>query len=128
MQSKVQISNAQIKFSNVINNADIRDLFVIKDPKVLTFIGSNLGLINLLTEANQQIRKWFPSEELRLDFSDNSGVSAWIKLELCILTTLHEDEAFLRFDQFNEKWWFSCLDEAAKDLFIVLKFKNQNVA
>ena len=95
-------------------------LFNIRDPKILAFIASDSDLTNLLIEANKQIRKWFPSENLRLDFIDDIPS----RLELSIFVSLNDYEAFSKFDEFNEKWWFPCSKQATKYLFIVLGFQN----
>lgn len=102
------------------NNSKIATLFNIRDSKILAFIASDSDLNNLLIEANKQIRKWFPSENLRLDFIDDIPS----KLELSISVSLSDYEAFSKFDEFNEKWWFPCSKQATKYLFIVLGFQN----
>ena len=102
------------------SNAAISSLFNIRDSKILAFIASDSDLTNLLIEANKQIRKWFPSENLRLDFIDDIPS----KLELSISVSLSDYEAFSKFDEFNEKWWFPCSKQATKYLLIVLGFQN----
>ena len=102
------------------NDSKIASLFNIRNPKILAFIASDSNLTDLLIEANKQVRKWFPSENLRLDFIDD--ISS--KLELSIFVSLSDYEAFSKFDKFNEKWWFPCSKEGTKRLFIVLGFQN----
>lgn len=103
-----------------VSKSKIARLFNICNPQVLAFITSNLELTDLLIDANEQIRKWFPSENLRLDFIDDMPS----KLELSISVSLSDNEAFYKFDEFNENWWFTCSKEATKHLFIVLGFQN----
>jgi len=102
------------------NDARIASLFNIRDSKVLDFITSDSDLADLLIEANKQVRKWFTSENLRLDFIDDMPS----KLQLSISVSLSDYEAFSKFDEFNEKWWFPCSKQATKYLFIVLDFQN----
>jgi hypothetical protein len=102
------------------SNAAIASLFNIRNSKILAFIASDSDLTDLLIETNKQIRKWFPSETLRLDFIDDIPS----KLELSISVSLSDYEAFSKFDEFNEKWWFPCSKQATKYLFIVLGFQN----
>ena len=101
-------------------NAAIASLFNIRNSKILAFIASDSDLADLLIETNKQIRKWFPSENLRLDFIDDIPS----KLELSISVSLNDYEAFSKFDEFNENWWFPCSKQATKHLFIVLGFQN----
>ena len=119
---KIPKPTANTTFVNTLQsgNSKIANLFNIRDPKILTFIASDSGLTNLLIEANKQIRKWFPSENLRLDFIDDIPS----RLELSIFVSLNDYEAFSKFDEFNEKWWFPCSKQATKYLFIVLGFQN----
>ena len=102
------------------SNAAIASLFNIRNSKILAFIASDSDLTDLLIETNKQIRKWFPSENLKLDFIDDIPS----KLELSISVSLSDYEAFSKFDEFNEKWWFPCSKQATKYLFIVLGFQN----
>lgn len=113
-----------INISQGINTSQIARLFDIHNPKALAFINSRLELAKLLIEANGQIRKRFPSETLSIDFADGTLTSLWVKIELSIVTSLDVDTAFSRFDDFNENWWFSYLNESTKDLFIILKFQD----
>jgi hypothetical protein len=113
-----------VSISQDINTSQIASLFNIQTPKALAFINSRLELAKLLIEANEQIRKRFPSESLSIDFADGTLTSLWVKIELSIITSLDVDTAFSRFDEFNENWWFSYLNESTKDLFIVLKFQD----
>ena len=110
-------------FSNTlqsVNDARIASLFNIRNSKILDFIASDSGLTSLLIEANKQVRKWCPSENLSLDFIDEMPS----KLELSISVSLDDNEVFSKFDKFNENWWFPCSKEATKHLFIVLGFQN----
>ncbi len=102
------------------NTSKIVSLFNIGNPQILVFIASNLKLTDLLIEANEQIRKWFPSENIKLDFIDDMPS----KLELSISIALSDNESFFKFDEFNKNWWFPCSKEATKYLFIVLGFQN----
>lgn len=103
-----------------VNTSKIVSLFKIGNPQILAFIASNLKLADLLIEANEQIRKRFPSENIKLDFIDDMP----FKIELSISIALSDDEEFSKFDEFNANWWFPCSKEATKYLFIVLDFQN----
>ena len=120
---KISTPTGNTAFVNTLqstNNSRIASLFNIRDSKILAFIASDSDLNNLLIEANKQIRKWFPSENLRLDFIDDIPS----KLELSIFVSLDDNEVFSKFDEFNENWWFPCSKQATKSLFIVLGFQN----
>ena len=125
INTTVEISNptGNKTFFNTLqsgNDTRIASLFNIRNSKILAFIASDSDLTDLLIETNKQIRKWFPSENLRLDFIDDMPS----KLELSIFVSLDDNEVFSKFDEFNEKWWFPCSKQATKYLFIVLGFQN----
>jgi hypothetical protein len=118
--SKLTSNTTLVNTLQGVNTIKIASLFNIRDSQILAFIASDSDLTNLLIEANKQIREWFPSENLRLDFIDDIPS----KLELSISVSLNDYEAFSKFDEFNEKWWFPCSKQATKYLFIVLGFQN----
>ncbi len=118
--SKLTGNTTLINTLQSINTTRIASLFNICNPQILAFVALNSGLTNLLIAANEQIRKSFPSESLRLDFIDDMPS----KLELSISVSLDDNEAFSKFDKLNENWWFPCSKEATKHLFIVLGFQN----
>lgn len=118
--SKPSSNTTFVKALQSVNISKVSSLFNIDNPQISAFIASNLELTDLLIEADEQVRKWFPSEDLRLDFIDDMPS----KLELSIFVSLSDDEAFSKFDKFNENWWFPCSKEATKHLFIVLDFQN----
>ena len=103
-----------------INTSRIASLFDVANPQILAFIALDSELTSLLIVANDQIRKCFPSEALRLDFMVNMPS----KLQLSISISLDDNEAFSKFDKFNENLWFPCSKDATKYLFIVLGFQN----
>ncbi|MFO0196046.1 MAG: hypothetical protein ACK53P_18865, partial [Pseudanabaena sp.] len=87
---------------------------------ILAFIASNLGLANLLLEIYEHIRKRFPNESLDLFFDEDMPNVP--KIAIC--ASADNDETFLKFNEFNENWWFPKLDneDSAIYPFIVLNF------
>ncbi|MEI6429036.1 MAG: hypothetical protein WCO45_11720 [Pseudanabaena sp. ELA607] len=112
--------NDSASFTQDVHINKIDTLFRIQDESVLTFIFSKPELAKLLLEAYKHIRERFPSETLGLGFVDDMPN----KIEICICAPADNDETFLKFNDFNENWWFPRLDE--EDLaiypFIVLNF------
>jgi hypothetical protein len=110
-------SNPVKKFQSAYREM-IKNLFSIQENRVLDFIDSNIELAILLIEACKNIRKSFPNEKLDLAFVDDMPD----KLEIIINGFVDDDNAFLKFNEFNENWWFPRIEENTVTMypFIVL--------
>ena len=113
-------SDAFVHTGQGFNVSKVASLFNIKSSKVLNFINSSQGLASLMLETKKQIRKWFPTDVLEVEFVYDMPD----KLQIAIRSTGDVNQAFERFNEFNEKWWFPCSNEATKHLFIVLNFQD----
>ncbi|MFN9670206.1 MAG: hypothetical protein ACK573_15580, partial [Pseudanabaena sp.] len=94
------------KTSQDIYMNKIAKSFRIQCDSILAFIASNLGLANLLLEIYEHIRKRFPNESLDLFFDEDMPNVP--KIAIC--ASADNDETFLKFNEFNENWWFPKLD------------------
>lgn len=73
-------------------------------PDVSKFIQEHQQLIWLLNDAYKKLRKYFPSEDLRLDLVSDVKIAEKDRFFIHILTSLSESDALNKFNEF-EKYW-----------------------
>lgn len=82
------------------------------------------SLVDILLKAHQEVRKYFPSEKLRLKLSVDPESPQWEKLLLSIYSSPeYVDEALNKLDEFDQKWWIEASLGVAVNLYINLEFE-----
>ncbi len=90
----------------------------------LRFLRKHQSLVDILLKAHQEVRKYFPSEKLRLKLSVDPESPQWEKLLLSICSsTEYVDEALNKLDEFDQKWWIEASLGVAVNLYINLEFE-----
>jgi hypothetical protein len=85
-----------------------------KIPDVSKFIQEHQQLIWLLNDAYKELRKYFPSEDLRMELVSDVKIAEKDRLFIYILTSLSESDALNKFDKFD-KYWEGYRRELAKE-------------
>lgn len=104
---------------------EISKAYLIGDKEELTkFIVDNPAIINLLLEAQKQIRKYFPQEKLSLDVSLAYKDTEWERLEIIVYVDANNsDKALNQLSQFDKDWWLDNCSGIGLKLFIGLDFE-----
>lgn len=88
------------------------------------FLQKHSNLIDVLLEAHPQIRKYFPSEKLRLKLYVDPESPQWEKLVLSICASPESvDQALNQLDELDENWWIDASLGVAVNLCIHLDFE-----
>jgi hypothetical protein len=103
----------------------INELYTIENMlDVNIFLQNHSNLIDIILEAHPQLRKYFPTEKLRLKLFSNPESSQWEKLVLSICASPESvDEALNQLEKFDENWWIDASSGVAVNLCINLDFE-----
>jgi hypothetical protein len=86
------------------------------------FIQAHQELTSLLNEAYQELRKYFSSEDLKLELVTDPEIAGEQQLFVYIFTSLSVTDALQKFDEFDEQWWLDRIDRANGLLNFNLRF------
>ncbi len=103
----------------------INDFYIVENTvDVNRFLQNNSNLIDVILEAHLQIRKYFPTEKLRLKLFTDPESSQWEKLVLSVFANPESvDEALNKLEEFDENWWIDASSGVAVNLCIHLDFE-----
>ncbi|MTJ08397.1 hypothetical protein [Anabaena sp. UHCC 0204] len=103
----------------------INDFYTVENTvDVNRFLQNHSNLINVILEAHPQIRKYFPTEELRLKLYVDPESSEWEYLIISICANPESaDEGLNKLDEFKENWWSDASYGVAVNLSIDLEFE-----
>lgn len=88
------------------------------------FLENHANLIDVILEAYPQIRKYFPTEKLRLKLYIDPESSEWEYLIISICVSSESvDEALNKQNEFDENWWLNASLGVAVNLSIDLEFE-----
>jgi hypothetical protein len=97
--------------------------YILSKPSAVgNFLQAHQELISLLTEAYQELRKYFSSEDLKLELVADSEIADERQLFVYIFTALSVTDALKQFDEFDDKWWLYRIDRANGLLNFNLRF------
>ncbi|MEA5553032.1 hypothetical protein VB713_18975 [Anabaena cylindrica UHCC 0172] len=109
------------------NNIKLRKIFffyTIENINVRRFLQKHSNLIDVILEAHPQIRKYFPTEKLRLQLYVDPESPQWEKLVLSICASPESvDESLNQLNEFDENWWIDASLGVAVNLCIHLDFE-----
>jgi hypothetical protein len=103
----------------------ISKLFTLENPlQIVKFLNKKPEILSWLLKSYQEIRKYFPTEKLRLSYSTDPEIPQWEKLVLaiCVSPEFSED-AFKKLDTFDENWWLDASSKANVNLCIDVDFE-----
>jgi hypothetical protein len=87
--------------------------YILLEPSsVSNFIQEHQELVSLLNEAYQEIKKYFPSEDLRLELVSDPEIAEDQQLFIYVLTSLSATDALKKLDEFDGQWWLERIDRA----------------
>jgi hypothetical protein len=86
------------------------------------FIQAHQEITSLLDEAYQELRKYFSSEDLKLELVTDPEIAGEQQLFVYIFTSLSVTDALQKFDEFDEQWWLDRIDRANGLLNFNLRF------
>jgi hypothetical protein len=93
-----------------------------KSSAVGNFLQAHQELTSLLNEAYQELRKYFSSEDLKLELVTDPEIAGEQQLFVYIFTSLSVTDALQKFDEFDEQWWLDRIDRANGLLNFNLRF------
>jgi hypothetical protein len=97
--------------------------YILSKPSVVSnFLQAHQELISLLDEAYQELRKYFSSEDFKLELVADPEIGDDRQLFVYIFTALSVTDALKQFDEFDEKWWLDKIDRANGLLNFNLRF------
>jgi hypothetical protein len=91
-------------------------------PEIQRFLGSNTHLLPMLTEARQQIARYFPGAPLALEVTTDPEALDNEQLIAIIITSVSADEAFECLEQLDQGWWLGVIRQAKGKLSISVEF------
>ncbi len=113
----------------LISQADIESLersYTFREkPEVVQFIEKHPFLVPVLLAAPDQIRHYFPNEQLFLEVDSDPEIGNYVQLVLSILTTLDPYVAMDREDRLDAEWWRSLSHEERKHLCPILAYSDE---
>jgi hypothetical protein len=81
------------------------DGYILSKPSAVdNFLQTHTELVLLLNEAYQELRKYFSSEDLKLELVADPEIAGDQQLFVYIFTSLSVTDALKRFDEFDEQW------------------------
>jgi hypothetical protein len=99
------------------------DGYILSKPSSIDdFLQAHQELASLLNEAYQELRKYFPSEDLKLELVSDPEIAGDQQLFVYIFTALLVTDALNKFDEFDEQWWLDRIDRANGLLNFNLRF------
>jgi hypothetical protein len=93
-----------------------------KSSAVGNFLQAHQELSSLLDEAYQELRKYFSSEDLKLELVADPEIVGNQQLFVYIFTSLSVTDALQKFNEFDEQWWLDRIDRANGLLNFNLRF------
>lgn len=85
----------------------LEDLYqIIDQEQVNSFLTKNQGIIRVLFDAQQQIRKYFINEPLRLKVEKDPEYEKE-ELVIYIETERQVDDVYARLEQLDQNWWLA---------------------
>jgi hypothetical protein len=97
--------------------------YILPQPSsVGSFIQEHKELVSLLTEAFKELRKYFPTEDFKLQLVSDPEIAGEQQLFVYISTSLSVTDALKKLDKFDEKWWLDRIDRANGLLNFNLRF------
>ncbi len=101
----------------------LQSLYSIKEFQVVDFFLNHYPfLVQILIEAYDALRKFFPEDKLRLEYRIDPEVSDDEKLLLYVETRAPVEETLEQLDEFEEEWWIDNLSRADNKLLIDVEF------
>lgn len=126
LNSKKKISYLSLVERKTLNSrllSKLSNKYVLrKSLAVISFIEEHQELVYLLDEAYEEIRKYFSSEDLRLELVSDPEIAEDQQLFVYIFTALPVTDALKKLDKFDEQWWLDRLDSANGLLNFNLRF------
>jgi len=121
-------SNAEEKTSLLVAQLkteaqQLEQFYRLRNPEeVWYFLELHPYLVPLLTETYGQIRKYFPTADLVVEYAPDPEVPG--EEQLLVLIAIEQDvnKAHEALERFNHDWWFDAGDQAFDDLCIMLGF------
>jgi hypothetical protein len=93
-----------------------------KPSSIDDFLQAHQELASLLNEADRELRKYFSSEDLKLELVADPEIAEDQQLFVYIFTSLLVTDALKKFGEFDEKWWLDKIDRANGLLNFNLRF------
>jgi hypothetical protein len=100
----------------------LEEYILSKPSSVSDFLQAHPELTALLNEAYQELRKYFSSEDLKLELVADPEIIGDQQLFVYIFTSLSVTDALEKFDEFDEQWWLERIDRANGLLNFNLRF------
>jgi hypothetical protein len=105
-----------------VQEQSINGYVLLEPASAIDFIQEHQELVALLNESYKEIRKYFPSEELKLELVSDREIAEDQQLFVYICTSLSVTDSLKKLDEFDEKWWLERIDRANGLLNFNLRF------
>jgi hypothetical protein len=96
--------------------------YILSKPLVGIFLQEHQEIVSLLNDAYKEVRKYFASEDLKLDLVSDPEIAGDKQLFAYIFTALPVIDALKKLDEFDEQWWLDRVDRANGLLNFNLRF------
>lgn len=96
---------------------------VIESDDFLDFISENSFLIDLISEAEKAVKRYFQSPKLFLQVVTDKEDPADTKLVISICPVEAPKEAFDKLKQLRQDWWFDASEASEDKLALTLRYR-----
>jgi hypothetical protein len=97
--------------------------YILPQPSsVGSFLQEHKELVSLLTEACKELRKYFSTEDFKLQVVSDPEIAGEKQLFVYVFTSLSVTDALKKIDEFDEQWWLDRIDRANGLLNFNLRF------
>jgi hypothetical protein len=105
-----------------VQEQSISGYILLEPASAIDFLQEHQELVALLNESYKEIRKYFPSEDLKLELVSDREIAEDRQLFVYINTSLSVTDALKKLDEFDKKWWLERIDRANGLLNFNLQF------
>lgn len=103
---------------------EIFEIYQVLEPaKVSSYLNENSFLKNLILEAVPNIKRYFLTPQLFLQVVTDKEDPADTRLVISIYPTEEPKEAFDKFKELRQAWWFDASELGQDRLEIILRYR-----
>jgi hypothetical protein len=100
----------------------INGYILLEPSSAIDFIQEHQELVALLNESYKEIRKYFPTENLKLELVSDREIAEDQQLFVYVCTSMSVTDALQKLDEFDQRWWLERIDRANGLLNFNLRF------
>lgn len=118
------LANKHQDASNTNAFSKIEQLYRVREPEeALRFIEQHSDLMQPLSHAPDEVRRYFPDAKLGLRVFNDMETTGYTHLIIMISSVFSPKETLSRLDQFNEAWGYDLTDQTQGKITFNVEFE-----